>query len=104
MYAIRSYYAFWYTNEYMPAGGLWATRVGSFGFHACTNLVYYWASGITTTTRITSYNVCYTKLLRAMAETEAAPGAARLARRFARAADLRTGEAGALASAFAMFS
>lgn len=38
-----------------------------------------------------------------MAETEAAPGTARLARRFARAANLRTGEAGALASAFAMF-
>jgi hypothetical protein len=28
---------FWYTQQYMPASGLWATHVGSFSFDSCTS-------------------------------------------------------------------
>jgi hypothetical protein len=35
---------FWYTQQYMPSNGNWATYVGSFAFPTCggTNLVFFW--------------------------------------------------------------
>jgi hypothetical protein len=35
---------FWYTNEYMPAGGAWQTRIGSFTFPSCQPTVIYASS------------------------------------------------------------